>query len=132
MEITGRLCEILPQITGEGKNGPWFNQSIIIEIEGRYPKNLCVKFVGDKCDHILNMKIGEILTLHVEAESRKWTSKEGKENWFTDVTCWKVVHAEKQEKSPMGHSDDYDPDQAPPVSRQQSGQDESNDDDLPF
>ena len=39
MEITGKLIQILPLQSGEGRNGEWNKQEIILELEGM-PKTL--------------------------------------------------------------------------------------------
>ncbi len=42
MQITARLVMILPEQGGNGKNGPWKKQDIIVETEGQYPKKICI------------------------------------------------------------------------------------------
>ena len=42
MQITGRLFKVLPAQTGEGKNGPWRRQDIILETDGQYPKKIVI------------------------------------------------------------------------------------------
>ena len=50
MQISGKLIQLLPQQTGQGKNGTWKKQEVIIETEGQYPKKVCIAIWGDKAD----------------------------------------------------------------------------------
>ena len=48
MEITGKLIQILPLQSGEGRNGEWKKQEIILELEGSPVRKICVGFWNDK------------------------------------------------------------------------------------
>ncbi|MFN7012690.1 MAG: DUF3127 domain-containing protein, partial [Bacteroidia bacterium] len=53
MELTAKLIQLLPVQTGQGKNGPWKKQEIIVETPGQYSKKLCVAIWGDKINENL-------------------------------------------------------------------------------
>ena len=84
MDITGKLIMMLPLQTGEGKNGPWKKQDIIIEIPGQYPKKVSIAVWGDKMDLSL-LQLGNNLKVSFDIESREYNSK-----WYTDVKAWKL------------------------------------------
>ena len=48
MEIKGKVIEVLPELTGEGKNGTWTKRAFIIETDGQYPKKVQIGAFGDK------------------------------------------------------------------------------------
>ncbi|MDP5139297.1 MAG: DUF3127 domain-containing protein, partial [Spirosomaceae bacterium] len=50
MDINGRVIQVLPEQTGEGKNGMWKKQDFVIETESQYPKKVCFTVWGDKID----------------------------------------------------------------------------------
>ena len=83
MEISGRLVEVLPIQTGEGKNGVWKKQDIILELEGTPPKKLCIGFWNDKI--ISDLMEGSMLKIFFEIDSREYNEK-----WFTNLKGWKV------------------------------------------
>lgn len=89
MEITGRVIQILPMQSGQGKNGPWKKQDFIIETKSQYPKKVCMSAWGDKVDQFA-IKEGEELVVSVEVESREYNSR-----WYTDVRAWKVVREQQ-------------------------------------
>jgi hypothetical protein len=84
MQFTAKLIQILPLQTGEGKNGPWKKQDIIVESPGEYPKKVCVSAWGDKISQDL-LQVGKQLNISFDVESREYNGK-----WYTDVKAWKV------------------------------------------
>lgn len=87
MDITGTIRSVLPEQTGEGKNGIWKRQNIIIQTDGQYPKSVCISLWGDKVDKSL-LQEGASVRVHFDLESREF-----KGNWYTDVKGWKVEPA---------------------------------------
>ena len=82
MEITGRLLEILPIQTGEGKNGGvWKKQDIILEIEGTdatLPKKLCVGVWNDRI--VPDLAEGSTLKVSFDIDSREYNNR-----WYTNL-----------------------------------------------
>lgn len=114
MEIKAKLLQLLPPQTGEGKNGPWKKQDIIVEQQGQVPKKVCISIWGDKLN-IGQYAIGTPLTLQVDVESREFNGK-----WYTDVKAWKIEGANS------GNPENAYADPEPPFLSQDPG------DDLPF
>ena len=116
MEIIGKLLQFLPLQTGEGKNGTWKRQEVVIEQQGQIAKKVCISFWGDKVN-VSQYAVGDMLTIQVDAESREFNSK-----WYTSLTAWKV------EGSTSGGSKSAEPsyvDSEPAIASQDT-------DDLPF
>ena len=84
MQITAKLASILPEQTGNGKNGPWKKQDIIVETDGQYSKKVCISLWGEKHDRNL-LKVGSKLNISFDIESREFNGK-----WYTDVKAWKI------------------------------------------
>ncbi|MEG2178493.1 MAG: DUF3127 domain-containing protein [Bacteroidales bacterium] len=84
MQLTARLINVLPVQTGQGKNGPWKKQDIIVETDGQYPKKVCIAIWGDKVNESV-LVVGTILTISFDVESREFNGK-----WYTDVKAWRV------------------------------------------
>jgi hypothetical protein len=85
MEITGKLLNVLPEETGEGRNGPWRKQNFILETQEQYPKKVCITVWGDKIN-LGSFKDNEVITASINIESREYSGR-----WFTDVKAWRVV-----------------------------------------
>ena len=79
MEITGKIIQILPEETGEGRNGTWKKQSFILETQDQYPKKVCITVWGDKVG-LQNYSENEEVTASINIESREYNSR-----WYTDV-----------------------------------------------
>lgn len=84
MQITARLVQVMPVQTGEGKNGTWKKQDIIVETDGQFPKKICVTVWGDKIDERY-LKPGNQLNISFDIESREYNGR-----WYTDVKAWKI------------------------------------------
>lgn len=82
MNLKGKVIQVLPEQTGQGKNGEWKKQEIIIETEGQYPKKVCVSLWGDKVGTVLN---GASVDAQLDPESREYNGR-----WYTELKAWKV------------------------------------------
>jgi hypothetical protein len=116
MELTGKIVKILPLQSGESTKGKWQKQEVVIEVDGKFPKKVCVSFWGEL---VANNKFEEGKTISVEADVE---SREYKDRWYTEVKAWRVNRS--------------DFDQSEPTNRRQAAPAEApyNDinDDLPF
>ena len=83
MEITGKLIQILPIQSGEGRNGEWKKQEIILELDGAPSRKLCIGLWNDKI--ISDVTEGSMLKVSFEIESREYNGK-----WYTNLRGWKV------------------------------------------
>ena len=85
MEVKGkgRVLEVSIPKSGESANGSWKTQTFTIEeVEGQYPKKIAFQIFNDKVQIPI---IGEIVTVSANVESKKFN-----ENWFTNITAWKI------------------------------------------
>lgn len=87
MELTGTVIALLPEVTGQGKNGMWRKQEFILEIPSQYPKKVCISLWGDKIDQA-GLKVNDAVTASIDVESREYNSR-----WYTEVKAWKVDKA---------------------------------------
>lgn len=117
MQISGKLVQLLAPQTGQGKNGTWKKQEIILETEGQYPKKVCIAIWGDKADEKI-LQVGNSLKIDFDVESREYNGR-----WYTDVKAWKVEVV----GSGSSHGNSYS-DSAP----QSSETIDNLDNDLPF
>lgn len=105
MQLTAKLIQLLPLQSGEGKNGPWKKQDIILETDGQYPKKICVSIWGDKINPAILVP-GDSLTVSFDIESREFNGR-----WYTDVKAWKIEST--GERQPQPSYDEVDYSQAP-------------------
>ncbi len=84
MQLTAKLIQVLPLQSGQGKNGEWKKQDIILETDGQYPKKVCVAIWGDRINNA-QLQVGNNLTIDFDVESREFNGR-----WYTDVKAWRV------------------------------------------
>ena len=94
MDITGKIVQLLPLQSGQGKNGLWRKQDYIIELGGQYPKNVCFNIWGDKID-TFQLKVGDEVKVDFDLESREFNGR-----WYTDVKAWNVSRVGAQSAQP--------------------------------
>lgn len=84
MEITGKVVKVLPLQSGQGRNGEWKKQEVILETQSQYPKKVCITLWGDKIEQY-GIGEGELITASIDLESREFNGR-----WYTDVRAWKI------------------------------------------
>ena len=84
MQLTAKLTQILPIQTGNGKNGIWKKQDIILETVEQFPKKACVTLWGDKIDEG-QLQIGNSLKIDFDIISREYNSR-----WYTEIKANKI------------------------------------------
>ncbi len=119
MEISGKLIELLPEQTGQGKNGnEWRKKSFVIEtLDEQYPKKVCIDAWGDRADSLNSFAIGSELSVSFDIESREYNGR-----WYTNVKAWKIegkAGASSSENPPLPSGSELPPPPEPT-------------DDLPF
>jgi hypothetical protein len=103
MEILGKVIEILPEVSGEGRNGMWRKQEFILETNDQYPKKVCISIWGEKIDQA-RLQTGEEITAHINIESREFNGR-----WYTDVKAWRIEKANTSNQPNPPHNQDPGP-----------------------
>lgn len=85
LEITGKLLQVLPVQTGEGKNGTWSKGGFVLEAGDRYPKKVCCTVWGEQIAQINNFKSGDMVKASIDVESREYNGR-----WYTDIRAWRI------------------------------------------
>ena len=84
MELSGKIFKVMPLETGEGKNGVWKKQQVIIETTNdKYPKKVAVQLWGNLTDK--GFHEGAEVSVEFDVESREYNGK-----WYTDAKAWRI------------------------------------------
>jgi hypothetical protein len=118
MEIKGKVVQLLPMATGQGKKGQWKKQEFILETPGQYPKKVCLSIWGDKIDQF-GLTVGDQVNVSVDLESREYNGR-----WYTEARAWKLEKSGGS--SPAYNNNDI------PVGDEPFGDTSGASDDLPF
>tara|TARA_R100001594_G_C3935336_1_gene239238 strand:- start:318 stop:641 length:324 start_codon:yes stop_codon:yes gene_type:complete len=107
MEITGKLMRKLDMESGVSKAGKeWRKQSIIVEQDTEYNKEVCISAFGeDKIKSINDLEIGETVSILCNVYSREYKGR-----WYNQIDGY--WFARKGEEKQINN--------------------ETNEDDLPF
>ncbi|GAB3551384.1 DUF3127 domain-containing protein [Spirosoma fluminis] len=90
LELVGKLIKVLPEVTGQGKNGPWNKQEFVIEtLDSQYPKKVCMTAWGEKASDLKQFADGDTLKATFSAESREYNDR-----WYTELRAFRIELAE--------------------------------------
>lgn len=86
MEITGKLIQLLPEVSGESTRGPWVRGGFVIETEGDYPRKVAFTAFGEeRVAMAKSIPMGTLVQVTFSPESREFNEK-----WYTDLRASRV------------------------------------------
>lgn len=86
MEITGKLIQLLPELSGESARGPWVKGGFVIETEGDYPRKVAfITFGEERVAMAKNIPMGSLVQVTFNPESREFN-----ERWYTDLRASRI------------------------------------------
>jgi hypothetical protein len=86
MEIQGTIKSILPVEEGTSKAGKtWKKQNFVLDVPGKYPKQICFTCFGKVVDALDYCKEGQCVVVHFDVSSREYNGR-----WFTEASAWKI------------------------------------------
>jgi hypothetical protein len=88
LDLTARLIKVLPEVTGQGRNGSWVKQEFVVETFDQYPKKVCLTAWGDKIGDLKRFALGDTVNVSLNLESREYN-----ERWFTEARAWRIEAA---------------------------------------
>ena len=127
MNISGKVLQVMPEASGEGRNGPWSRQDFIIETDDQYPKKVCVSVWNGKVN-VKDLSVGDPVDLEISVESREYNGR-----WYTDVKAYGMTVKNKEVKTGEPPTDRFD--EAPKINSVPDfldAEDSSTENDLPF
>ncbi len=97
LEITGKLLQVMKEISGDGPRGPWQKQEFLVEtMQDKFPRKICFSLWGDRIAQLKNLKPGTEIKVSFNLESREFQGR-----WYTDARAWQVtVASSKQSGTP--------------------------------
>ena len=95
MNIDGKLVKILQQETGVSKaNKEWKKQSILIEQDVEYNKEVVITYFGDNIRKLESIKLGDNLSCNVNISSREYNGK-----YYHNIDGWAcAISSDKSSK----------------------------------
>lgn len=123
--IEGQITAILPETRGVGQRGEWVSQDFVLKTDDNYPKNICFTILGADKIKEANIKIGDVVSIGVNIESREFNGR-----WYTSIKAWSVkrkFEAQAAKQAPPAPT----PQPSQPTQTQKSSS-VDNTDELPF
>ena len=87
MEIIGKLVQKLERETGVSKTGKtWEKQSILVEQNTDYNKEVVISFFGDKIKSIRDIEEGSDVNVSINLSSREYNGK-----YYHNIDGWFIA-----------------------------------------
>ena len=101
MNIIGKLVQKLEKETGVSKTGKtWEKQSILVEQNTDYNKEVVISFFGDKIKSIRDIEVGSDVNVSVNLSSREYNGK-----YFHNIDGWFCAKLGQETVSPVNEGD---------------------------
>ena len=96
MKITGKLVAKLERETGTSKSGKaWEKQSILIEQNTDYNKEVVVSFFGDKVKKLRDIEEGSEVNVSINLSSREFKGK-----YYHNIDGWFIAKMGEETVAP--------------------------------
>ena len=100
MEIIGKLIKKLDRETGVSSSGKtWEKQSILVEQNVEYNKEVVITFFGDKIKKIRDIEEGSDVSVSINLSSREYNGK-----YYHNIDGWFIAKVGKETVSPIDES----------------------------
>tara|TARA_R100000234_G_C4997371_1_gene178608 strand:+ start:735 stop:1100 length:366 start_codon:yes stop_codon:yes gene_type:complete len=90
MEITGTIKQI-GQTQEFGAKG-FTKRELVVITKDKYPQNILVEFVKDKCSLLDNYNTGDYIKVFINLRGREWTNDKGQVKYFNSIQGWKIQY----------------------------------------
>ena len=101
MDIKGKLVKKLDKETGVSKSGKtWEKQSIMVEQNVDFNKEVVISFFGDKIKSIRDIEIGSDVSVSINLSSREYNGK-----YFHNIDGWFMAKLGEETVAPIAESD---------------------------
>ena len=87
MDIIGKLVKKLERETGVSQTGKtWEKQSILVEQNAEYNKEVAISFFGDKIKSLRDIEVGSDVNVSINLSSREYNGK-----YFHNIDGWSIA-----------------------------------------
>ena len=101
MEIIGKLVQKLERETGVSSSGKtWEKQSILVEQNVEYNKEVVITFFGDKIKKIRDIEEGSDVSVSINLSSREYNGK-----YYHNIDGWFIAKFGQETVSPINEQD---------------------------
>jgi hypothetical protein len=105
MEIKGEI-KVIGETKTFGSSG-FRKREIVITTDEKYPQDIMLEFVQDKCDVLNSYQVGQSVTIGFNLRGREWVNPQGETKYFNSIQGWNIkgAAAPQQETQEQDHDD---------------------------
>ena len=87
MEVIGKI-KLINETTTYGED--FRKREIVVTTPEKYPQDLSIEFVQDKCDLLNNFKADQTVKIGINLRGREWVNPEGVSKYFNTIQGWRI------------------------------------------
>jgi len=84
-EVEGKVYTVLPETTGQGKNGEWKKREFVIETPGEFPKKVAFTAWNERIVDVESLGLGQFIKVVFRPESRENAGK-----WYSEFRMSRI------------------------------------------
>ena len=101
MNVIGKLIKKLEKETGVSKTGKtWEKQSILVEQNAEFNKEVAISFFGDKIKSIRDIEVGSDVSVSINLSSREYNGK-----YYHNIDGWFIAKLGQETVAPVSEDD---------------------------
>ena len=101
MNVIGKLISKLEKETGVSKTGKtWEKQSILVEQNAEFNKEVAISFFGDKIKSIRDIEVGSDVSVSINLSSREYNGK-----YYHNIDGWFIAKLGQETVAPVSEDD---------------------------
>lgn len=87
MEVIGKI-KLINETKTYGED--FRKREIVVTTPEKYPQDLSIEFVQDKCDLLNNFKADQTVKIGINLRGREWVNPEGVSKYFNTIQGWRI------------------------------------------
>ena len=107
-------------------------REMILLTNDQYPQNISIEFLSDKIDLLNNVSEGEGVKVGININGRLWTNPQGEEKCFNSIIGWRIEKVSGENTNTEAPQPNTFQTPAPATNDNPFGDEQDDQDSLPF
>ena len=107
-------------------------RELVLLTEEQYPQPIQIDFLSDKIDLLNNVSEGETVKVGINIRGREWTNPQGEVKYFNSITGWRIEKVSGENTNTEAPQPNTFEKPAPITNDNPFGDEQDDQDSLPF
>ena len=107
-------------------------RELVLLTEEQYPQPIQIDFLSDKIDLLNNVSEGESVKIGINIRGKEWTNPQGEVKYFNSITGWRIEKVSGENTNTEAPQPNTFQPPAPTTNENPFGDEQDDQDSLPF